>query len=212
MTRGHGRLHSGTRGGMKKLQTIAAARWLGWVLAPACAFAQPASIVGSCGSAPQPAFCGAGRGARAEGWAAQSRSEVMAQHGMVVTSQPLAAQVGLQTLMRGGNAIDAAVATAAMLNVVEPMMVGVGGDLFAIIYVAKEKKAYVLNASGTASSGATLSHFNELGYHWDPKNWGPMSGMPVHGILPVTVPGAVWGWQEVLRRFGTLSFKQVLDP
>jgi gamma-glutamyltranspeptidase/glutathione hydrolase len=136
----------------------------------------------------------------------------MAQHGMVVTSQPLAAQAGLQMLMRGGNAIDAAVTSAAVLSLVEPMMVGVGGDLFAVIYVAKERKIYVLNASGTAPTGATVEHFNELGYHWDPGNWGPMSGMPIHGILPVTVPGAVWGWQEVLRRFGTLTFKQVLEP
>ena len=90
-------------------------------------------MAAGCGSTPQPAFCAGVRGARAQGWAAQSRSEVMAQHGMVVTSQPLAAQAGLQTLMRGGNAIDAAVATAAMLNVVEPMMVGVGGDMFAVI-------------------------------------------------------------------------------
>src|ERR1700734_2601729 len=165
-----------------------------------------------CGGKTEPAYCGAVRGARAEGWPAQSRSEVLAQHGMVVTSQPLAAQAGLQILMRGGNAIDAAVASAAVLSVVEPMMVGVGGDLFAIIYVAKESKIYVLNASGTAPTGATLEHLNELGYHWDPNNWGPMSGMPTYGILPVTVPGAVWGWQEVLRRFGKLSFKQVLEP
>ncbi|MGB6308588.1 MAG: gamma-glutamyltransferase family protein [Steroidobacteraceae bacterium] len=152
------------------------------------------------------------RGARAEGWPAQSRSEVMAQHGMVVTSQPLAAQVGLQILTRGGNAIDAAVATAATLNVVEPMMVGVGGDVFAVIYIAKNKKIYVLNSSGTATSGATLTRFNSLGYHWNPQNWGPSSGMPLHGILPVTVPGAVWGWQSALKRFGTMSFKEVLEP
>src|SRR5260221_5897053 len=136
----------------------------------------------------------------------------MAQHGMVVTSQPLAAQAGLQTLLRGGNAIDAAVTTAAVLNVVEPMMVGVGGDLFAVIYIAKDKKIYVLNASGTAPSGATVAHFNALGYHWNPKNWGPGSGMPPSGILPVTVPGAVWGWQAALKRFGKLTFKEVLEP
>jgi gamma-glutamyltranspeptidase/glutathione hydrolase len=136
----------------------------------------------------------------------------MAQHGMVVTSQPLAAEAGLQTLKSGGNAIDAAVATAAVLNVVEPMMEGLGGDLFAVIYVAKEHKVYVLNASGTAPTGATVARFNQLGYYRDPKNWGPMSGMPVHGILPVTVPGAAWGWQEVLKRFGKLTFKQVLEP
>jgi gamma-glutamyltranspeptidase/glutathione hydrolase len=165
-----------------------------------------------CGPAPQPAFCSAVRGARAEGWPAQSRSEVMAQHGMVVTSQPLAAQAGLQILMHGGNAIDASVATAAVLNVVEPMMEGMGGDLFAVIYIAKEKKIYVLNSSGKAPTGATLARFNSLGYHLNPKNWGPTSGMPLGGILPVTVPGAAWGWQAVLKRFGKLTFKEVLEP
>ena len=167
---------------------------------------------GSCGEASPPAFCKAVRGVRAEGWPSQTRSEVMAQHGMVVTSQPLAAQAGLQVLMRGGNAIDASVATAAVLNMVEPMMVGVGGDLFAMIYIAKEKKIYVLNASGMAPTGATVARFNSLGYHWNPKNWGPNSGMPENGILPVTVPGAVWGWHAVLKRFGKLTFKEVLEP
>jgi len=178
----------------------------------AASLAQAAQPNELCGSAPQPAFCSAVRGARAEGWPAQSRSEVMAQHGLVVASQPLAAQAGLQVLMRGGNAVDAAVATAGVLSLVEPMMVGVASDLFAVIYVAKERKVYVLNASGTAPTGATVEHFNELGYHWNPKNWGPMSGMPVYGILPVTVPGTVWGWQEVLKRFGTLTLKDVLEP
>jgi gamma-glutamyltranspeptidase/glutathione hydrolase len=175
------------------------------------AFAQAPKLQ-SCESTPQPAFCNAVRGVRTEGWPAQSRSEVMAQHGMVVASQPLAAQAGLQILQHGGNAIDAAVATAAMLNVTEPMMVGVGGDLFAIIYIAKERKIYVLNASGMAPSGATVARFNKLGYAWNPKNWGPGSGMPAGGILPVTVPGAVWGWQAVLKRFGKFSFKEVLEP
>jgi gamma-glutamyltranspeptidase/glutathione hydrolase len=174
--------------------------------------AQAALQMQSCDSTPQPAFCSAVRGARSEGWPAQSRSEVMAQHGMVVTSQPLAAQAGLQILQHGGNAIDAAVATAAMLNVTEPMMVGMGGDLFAVIYIAKERKIYVLNASGVAPTGATVERYNKLGYAWNPKNWGPGSGMPVHGILSVTVPGAVWGWQSALERFGKLTFKEVLEP
>jgi gamma-glutamyltranspeptidase/glutathione hydrolase len=194
------------------LRIVAAAQWLILSWGAGDALGQTAPNNSSCDSAPQPAFCGAVRGARAEGWPAQSRSEVMAQHGMVVTSQPLAAQAGLQMLVRGGNAIDAAVATAAVLNVTEPMMVGMGGDLFAVIYVAKEKKIYVLNASGTAPSGATLARFNALGYHWNPKNWGPSSGMPPGGILPVTVPGAAWGWQAVLKRFGKLTFKEVLEP
>src|SRR5258708_34369044 len=84
--------------------------------------------------------CQAVRGSRTEGWGAQSRAEVFAQQGMVVTSQPLAAQAGLQILKSGGNAVAAAVATAAMLTLVEPMNVGVGGDLFAIGYGAKEHK------------------------------------------------------------------------
>lgn len=152
------------------------------------------------------------RGDRAEGWLQQSRSPVLARSGMVVTSQPLAAQAGLRILMQGGNAVDAAVATAAALNVVEPMMVGMGGDVFAIVYVAKKHEFYVLNASGKAPSGATIARFNELGYTYDPKNWGPGSGMPPGGILDVTVPGSVWGWDELLRRFGTMKFDRVLAP
>jgi len=204
---------------MRKTKTIVVAQLLVTFLGGSCAFAETARETAretpsgnSCDSVPAPAFCKAVRGVRSEGWPAQSRSEVMAQHGMVVSSQPLAAQAGLQVLLRGGNAIDASVAAAAVLNLVEPMMVGVGGDLFAVIYIAKEKKIYVLNASGTAPSGATLAHFNTLGYHWNPKNWGPGSGMPVNGILPVTVPGAVWGWQAALKRFGKLTFKEVLEP
>jgi gamma-glutamyltranspeptidase/glutathione hydrolase len=130
----------------------------------------------------------------------------------VTTSQPLAAEAGLEILRRGGNAVDAAVAAAAVLNVVEPMNVGMGGDLFAIIYVAKERKLYALNASGMAPSGATLDRYAALGYRADPANWGPGSGMPRAGILTVTVPGAVWGWGEVLRRFGTMGFSKVLEP
>ena len=152
------------------------------------------------------------RGDRAEGWLPQSRSPVLARNGMVVTSQPLAAEAGLRILMQGGNAIDAAVATVATLNVVEPMMAGMGGDVFAIIYIAKEHRYYVLNASGKAPSGATIAHFNALGYAYNPKNWGPGSGMPHGGILDVTVPGSVWGWSEALRRFGTMKFDRVLAP
>ncbi len=152
------------------------------------------------------------RGDRAEGWLQQSRSPILARNGIVVTSQPLAAQAGLRILMQGGNAVDAAVATVATLNVTEPMMVGMGGDVFAIIYIAKERKYYALNASGKAPTGATIARFNALGYKYDPANWGPGSGMPPGGILDVTVPGSVWGWGEVLRRFGTMKFDRVLAP
>jgi len=197
---------------MQKLNFSTTALLLVFTFGSRHAHPQAALQMQSCESTPQPAFCSAVRGVRSEGWPAQSRSEVMAQHGMVVTSQPLAAQAGLQILQHGGNAIDAAVATAAMLNVTEPMNVGVGGDIFAVIYVAKERKIYVLNASGMAPTGATVERYNKLGYAWNPKNWGPGSGMPAHGILTVTVPGAVWGWNSALERFGKLTFKEVLEP
>ena len=159
-----------------------------------------------------PPACNAVRGDRSEGWAAQTRSEVMARHGMVATSEPLAAQAGLDILRKGGNAVDAAVATAAVLNLIEPMNVGMGGDLFAIIYTAKDHKLHVLNASGMAAGGQTLAFMNAKGYRADPANWGPGSGMPQRGILSATVPGAAWGWQEVLDKYGSMSFKQVLEP
>src|SRR5215470_347216 len=169
------------------------------------------SPVKSCDAKPAPAWCAAVPGDRSEGWAAQRRSEVMARNGMVATSQPLAAQAGLDILKKGGNAIDAAVTMSAMLSLVEPMNVGPAGDLFAIIYIAKENKLYTLNSSGKAPSGQTLARMNSLGYMWNPRNSGPGSGMP-SGILSVTVPGSVWGWDEVLHRFGTMTFKETLQP
>jgi gamma-glutamyltranspeptidase/glutathione hydrolase len=170
------------------------------------------SLVQSCNAVPKPAWCGAVTGDRSQGWIPQHRSEVMARNGMVATSQPLAAQAGLDILRKGDNAIDAAVATAAALSVVEPMNVGPAGDLFAILYIAKENKLYALNASGMAATGQTVARMNKLGYSRDPKNWGPGSGMPLGGILAVTVPGAAWGWDEVQKRFGTLTFKETLQP
>lgn len=181
------------------------------ILSTSGAIAAPA-VPTACDGSPAPAYCQAVRGDRSEGWHLQSRSEVMAQHGMVATSQPLAAQAGLQVLMQGGNAIDAAVATAAVLNVAEPMMTGIGGDVFAIVYIAKDNRVYALNASGLAPTGASIERLRALGYTQDRSNPGPGSGMPEHGILPVTVPGAVWGWQEITRRFGTRSLQQLLEP
>jgi gamma-glutamyltranspeptidase/glutathione hydrolase len=193
-------------------RSFAGAAGLTLLLAAGRLAAQPVPPMSACGASPPPPFCNAVRGDRAQGWPAQSRSEVMARHGMVATSQPLAAQAGLRVLMQGGNAIDAAVATAAVLSLVEPMSVGVASDLFAIIYIAKERKLFVLNSSGMAPTGATLERFNKLGYRWNPSNWGPTSGMPAYGILVVTVPGTVWGWEAVLKRFGKLTFKEVLEP
>ena len=181
------------------------------VLSSSFALAQSSSVQICTATQATPA-CQAVRGDRMEGWLQQTRSEVMARNGIVSTVQPLAAQAGLRMLQQGGNAIDAAVATAAALNVVYPANTGIGGDLFAIIYIAKEKKVYQLNASGIAPSGLTLARMNSLGYKVHPSDFGPGSGMPSGGILTVTVPGSLWGWQEVLTRFGTKTFKEVLQP
>lgn len=159
----------------------------------------------------QAPFCSAVSGDRAEGWLLQKRSEVMATQGMVTTSQPLAAEAGMRILQQGGNAIDAAVATAAALNVTEPMNEGIGGDLFFIIYNAKDHKLYHLNASGKAPTGFTLQRFNSWGWTC-PVNTGPGCGMPGNGIGSVTVPGALWGWDQALRTLGTMNFAQVLAP
>jgi gamma-glutamyltranspeptidase/glutathione hydrolase len=142
-------------------------------------------------------------GDRSSGWLAQSRSEVLARNGMVATSQPLAAQAGLRILEKGGNAFDAAVATAAVLNVVEPGSAGIGGDVFVIAWAAKEHKLIALNGSGRAPSGASLAHV--AGRAKDGR-------MPLHGIDSATVPGAVDAWDALLKRAGTLTFKDVLEP
>jgi gamma-glutamyltranspeptidase/glutathione hydrolase len=143
------------------------------------------------------------RGERASGWLAQSRSEVLARNGIVATSQPLAAQAGLRILERGGNAFDAAVATAAVLNVVEPGSAGIGGDVFVIAWLAKEKRLIALNGSGRAPSGATLEHIAARAKDGQ---------MPLHGIDSVTVPGAVDAWDALLKRAGTLTLKELLEP
>jgi gamma-glutamyltranspeptidase / glutathione hydrolase len=143
------------------------------------------------------------RGDRSSGWLAQSRSEVLARNGMVATSQPLAAQAGLEVLKNGGNAIDAAVATAAVMNVVEPGSAGIGGDVFVIAWLAAEKQLVALNGSGRAPAGATPRYFAGRGY---------TKTMPQHGIDSVTAPGAVDAWDVLLKRAGTLGFRELLEP
>ena len=132
----------------------------------------------------------------------QGRSMVISRGGIVAAESPLAAQAGAQILAQGGNAVDAAVATNAAMGVVEPMMNGMGGDLFAIVYEAKTGKLYGLNASGWAPAGLSIGFLNSKG----------IREMPVNGIQTVTVPGAVDGWAKLLSRFGTKKFPEVLAP
>lgn len=131
-----------------------------------------------------------------------TRSEVIAQHGMACTSQPLATQVALDILKKGGNAMDAAIAANACLGLMEPTGCGIGGDLFAIIWDAKTKKLYGLNASGRSPKSLTLDYFKEQG----------MTEIPAYGPLPVSVPGCVDGWFEIHKKFGKLPMNQILEP
>ncbi len=126
----------------------------------------------------------------------------MATNGMAVSSQPLASQAGLEVLKRGGNAVDATVAMAAVLNVVEPMSTGIGGDAFILIYLAKMKELKALNASGRAPYAATLDYFREK----------KIAKIPDRGMLSVTVPGALHGWAAVLENHGTMDLKELLQP
>src|SRR3954451_16247766 len=120
---------------------------------------------------------------------------------MVATSQPLPSQAGWRILLEGGNAVDAAIAAAAVLNVVEPMMTGIGGDLFAIVYVAKGGELLGLKGSGRPPAAATTEIFATQG----------IETMPVAGIHSVTVPGTVDGWDQLLRRAGTSDLAGVLQ-
>ena len=131
-----------------------------------------------------------------------TRSEVIAQNGMAATSQPLATQVALDILKKGGNAIDAAIAANAVLGLVEPTGNGIGGDLFAIIWDAKTEQLYGLNASGRSPYDLSLAYFKENGY----------KKIPSYGPLPVSVPGAVDGWFEMHEKFGTMDMQEILQP
>src|SRR5262249_17341262 len=132
----------------------------------------------------------------------QGRSMVVSRHGIVASESPLAAQAGVRILESGGNAVDAAIATNAMIGVIEPMMNGIGGDLFAIVYDAKANKLHGLNASGWAPKGLTSDFLRKQG----------LSSMPQKGIHAVTVPGAVEGWNKLSGKFARKKLAEDLAP
>jgi gamma-glutamyltranspeptidase/glutathione hydrolase len=139
---------------------------------------------------------------RVTGAAFATRSEVIAPHGMAATSHPLATQIALDILRRGGSAADAAIAANAALGLMEPTGNGIGGDLFAIVWDAASGKLHGLNASGRSPRGLSLEWFTENGY----------TTIPPRGPLPVSVPGTVDGWFELHGRFGRLPMKELLQP
>ena len=139
---------------------------------------------------------------RVTGKAFASRSEVIAQHGMAATSQPLATQVALDILKNGGNAVDAAIAANAMLGLVEPTGCGIGGDIYAIIWDAETKTLHGLNGSGRSPQSLTLDYFKQQG----------ITEIPKFGALPVSVPGTVDGWFEMHEKFGSTPMTDILAP
>src|SRR2546421_11462670 len=135
-----------------------------------------------------------------------TRSEVLARHGMVCTSVPAATQVGLDTLKRGGNAVDAAIAANATLGLMEPVSNGIGGDLFAIVYSAKENKLYGINGSGRSPVGLS---YEQMKAELDNLN---RKTIPPRGMLPISVPGTVDAWAELHKKFGKLKLADDLAP
>ena len=131
-----------------------------------------------------------------------TRSEILAQNGMAATSQPLATQAALSILKQGGTAMDAAIAANAVLGLVEPASCGIGGDVFAIVWSAKDQKLYGLNGSGRAPKSLNIEYFKEQG----------MKYVPFYGPLPVSVPGCVDGWFTLHEKFGKLSMEDILAP
>jgi gamma-glutamyltranspeptidase / glutathione hydrolase len=144
----------------------------------------------------------AGAADRVTGKAFATRSEVIAPHGMVATSQPLATQIGLDVLKQGGSALDAAIAANAALGLMEPTGNGIGGDLFAIVWDAKTQKLHGYNGSGRSPKSLTLAWFAEHGY----------KDIPPTGPLPVSVPGCVDAWFALHEKFGRLPMKTLLAP
>ncbi|MBS1841013.1 MAG: gamma-glutamyltransferase [Acidobacteria bacterium] len=130
----------------------------------------------------------------------QARSMVVSRYGIVASESPLASQAGAHILEKGGNAVDAAIATNAMMGVVEPMMNGIGGDLFAIVYDAKANKLYGINASGWSPKGLTIEFLQKQG----------MKEMPKSGVHTIDVPGAVDGWQKLADKFGRKKLSEDL--
>ncbi len=135
-----------------------------------------------------------------------TRSEVIASHGMVATSQPLATQIGLDILKQGGSAVDAAIAANAALGLMEPTGCGIGGDLYAIVWEAKTGKLHGLNASGRSPLGLSLEKLKEELTKLE------RDSIPPYGHLPISVPGAVDGWFELHGKFGVLPMKEILAP
>ena len=153
------------------------------------------------------------RGDRYSGAPWATRSPVLAQHGMAATEQPLASQIAIDILKKGGSAVDAAIAANAALGLMEPVLNGIGGDLFAIVWDPKTKKLYGYNGSGRSAMGRDLASMRaKVEAAYKKAGMEPKPHIPPVGSLPITVPGAVDAWFALHDKFGKLPMKDVLAP
>jgi gamma-glutamyltranspeptidase/glutathione hydrolase len=174
---------------------------LGWLIFMALGFVSTA------------AYGQVGRGDRYSGAPWATRSPVLAQHGMVASEQPLASEAAVEILKKGGSAVDAAIAANAMIGLMQPVLNGIGGDLFAIVYDPKAHKLYGYNGSGWSPKGRDLAKMTaQVEAAYKRAGQDPKPHIPPVGSLPITVPGTVDAWFALHDRFGKLSMQQVLEP
>jgi gamma-glutamyltranspeptidase/glutathione hydrolase len=153
------------------------------------------------------------RGDRYSGAAWATRSPVLAQHGMAATEQPLASEIAISILKKGGSAVDAAIAANAAIGLMQPVLNGIGGDLFAIVYDPKTGKLYGYNGSGRAAAGRDLARMKaEVKAAYEKAGMPVKDHIPPVGSLPVTVPGTVDAWFALHQKFGKLPMSEVLQP
>ncbi|HUF27915.1 MAG TPA: gamma-glutamyltransferase [Gemmatimonadaceae bacterium] len=159
-------------------------------------------VAGCATPARQPAQAPAGGESNARATTLAGRSTVYAPRAGIATSHPLASAAALEVLQRGGNAVDAAVTAAAVLTVVEPHMTGIGGDMFALVWLAGERRLIGINASGRSGSLMTREELGRRGH----------TSVPLFGVESVTVPGTLSGWAMLLERFGSIPLARALEP
>ncbi|HVZ92012.1 MAG TPA: gamma-glutamyltransferase, partial [Rhizomicrobium sp.] len=171
------------------------------------------AIVMAMGFSAQHSYGQVSRGDRYSGAPWATRSPVLAQHGMVASEQPLASEAAVEILKKGGSAVDAAIAANAMIGLMQPVLNGIGGDLFAIVWDPKTKKLYGYNSSGRSPMGRDLARMKaEVEAAYKRAGLEPKDHIPPVGSLPITVPGTVDGWFALHGKFGKLPMTDVLAP
>jgi gamma-glutamyltranspeptidase/glutathione hydrolase len=172
-----------------------------------------AVVIMAMGFTANAAFGQISRGDRYSGAPWATRSPVLAQHGMVASEQPLASEAAVEILKKGGSAVDAAIAANAMIGLMQPVLNGIGGDMFAIVYDPKTHKLYGYNGSGWSPKGRDLARMTaEVEAAYKKAGMEPKAHIPPVGTLPITVPGAVDGWFALHDKFGKLPMTEVLAP